>query len=123
MGEKLYCVKNASNNSAKIENLEIEKINGETPKEIVTKIGILFASDGYIKSVKYSDLGGFNFSKNYFYYYGIIEKYEVKFKEITEPITINSLSISQINPNSAIEKKEYFSILISNCVAVEKNKR
>ena len=26
-------------------------------------------------------------------------------------------------PNSAIEKKEYFSILISNCVAVEKNKR
>ena len=28
-----------------------------------------------------------------------------------------------INPNSAIEKKEYFSILISNCVAVEKNKR
>jgi C-terminal processing protease CtpA/Prc len=99
LGEKLYCVKNASNNSAKIENLEIEKINGETPKEIVTKIGILFASDGYIKSVKYSDLGGFNFSKNYFYYYGIIEKYEVKFKEITEPITINSLSISQINEN------------------------
>ena len=28
-----------------------------------------------------------------------------------------------LNPNSAIEKKEYFSILISNCVAVEKNKR
>ena len=30
---------------------------------------------------------------------------------------------NQFNPNSAIEKKEYFSILISNCVAVEKNKR
>ena len=29
----------------------------------------------------------------------------------------------KFNPNSAIEKKEYFSILISNCVAVEKNKR
>ena len=28
-----------------------------------------------------------------------------------------------LNPNSAIEKKEYFSVLISNCVAVEKNKR
>ena len=28
-----------------------------------------------------------------------------------------------LNPNSAIEKKEYFSILISNCVAVENNKR
>ena len=31
--------------------------------------------------------------------------------------------IDKLNPNSAIEKKEYFSILISNCVAVEKNKR
>ena len=30
---------------------------------------------------------------------------------------------TKVNPNSAIEKKEYFSILISNCVAVEKNKR
>ena len=29
----------------------------------------------------------------------------------------------ELNPNSAIEKKEYFSVLISNCVAVEKNKR
>lgn len=32
-------------------------------------------------------------------------------------------SASIFNPNSAIEKKEYFSILISNCVAVEKIKR
>ena len=37
--------------------------------------------------------------------------------------TINKLAIKALNPNSAIEKKEYFSILISNCVAVEKNKR
>ena len=99
LGEKLYCVNDASDNSAKIEKLEIETINGEMPKEIVSKIGNLFASDGYIKTVKYSDLGGFNFSKYYYYYYGIIEKYEIKFKEITEPITINALSISQINAN------------------------
>gem|GEM_PF-4653554 len=33
------------------------------------------------------------------------------------------ISLSVFNPNSAIEKKEYFSILISNCVAVEKIKR
>lgn len=99
LGDKLFCVNNVSNNSAQIENLEIETINGETPKDIVAKIGNLFASDGYIKTVKYSDLSGFNFSKYYYYYYGIIEKHEVKFKEITEPITINSLSISQINAN------------------------
>ena len=35
----------------------------------------------------------------------------------------SEINKNQINPNSAIEKKEYFSILISNCVAVEKNKR
>ena len=35
----------------------------------------------------------------------------------------NWLEVDDLNPNSAIEKKEYFSILISNCVAVEKNKR
>lgn len=37
--------------------------------------------------------------------------------------TTNQIKLSDFNPNSAIEKKEYFSILISNCVAVEKNKR
>ena len=100
LGEKLFCIQNASNNLAKIEKLEIEKINGETPKEIVSKIGNLFASDGYIKTVKFSDLsGGFNFSKNYYYYYGLIENYEVKFKEISETITLKSLPISQINNN------------------------
>ena len=46
-------------------------------------------------------------------------------KNPLENFTYNQLLRSEffINPNSAIEKKEYFSILISNCVAVEKNKR
>lgn len=100
LGEKLFCINNASNNPAKIETLEIEKINGETPKEIVSKIGNLFASDGYIKAVKFSDLsGGLNFSKNYYYYYGLVKEYEIKFKEITEIITLKSLPINQININ------------------------
>ena len=100
LGEKLFCINNGSNNPAKIEAFEIERINGETPKEIVSKIGNLFASDGYIKSVKFSDLsGGFNFFKNYYYYYGLVENYEVKFKEITEIITLKSLPLSQININ------------------------
>lgn len=100
LGEKLYCVHNASNNPAKIETLEIEKINGETPKEIVSKIGNLFASDGYIKTVKFSDLsGGLNFAKNYYYYYGILENFEIKYKGIPETISLKSLSVSQINDN------------------------
>lgn len=97
LGEKLYCIQNLSDNSEKIEMLEIEEINGETPKEIAFKIGNLFASDGYIKTVKFSDLRGFNFSKYYYYYYGVVENYNVKFKNIAEIVTINSLPISKIN--------------------------
>jgi len=99
LGTKLYCIRNASDNPEKIETLEIEKINGETPIEIASKIGNLFASDGYIKTVKYDDLSGFGFSRYYYYYYGIIENYEIKFKEIAEPINLKSSSISQININ------------------------
>lgn len=99
LGEKLYCIQNLSNNPEKIETLEIENINGETPKEIALKIGNLFASDGYIKSVKFSDLRGFNFSRNYYYYYGVVENFKVKFKNISETITFNSLPISQITNN------------------------
>ena len=34
-----------------------------------------------------------------YYYYGLVENYEVKFKEITETITLKSLPISKININ------------------------
>lgn len=44
--------------------------------------------------------------------------YKIQIMLFSNPVFKNKL-----NPNSAIEKKEYFSILISNCVAVEKNKR
>ena len=50
---------------------------------------------------------------------GVTEIFNVKPENLSE----NAQRIFALNPNSAIEKKEYFSILISNCVAVEKNKR
>lgn len=99
LGEKLYCLRNGSEDVDGIENLEIERINGETPLEIVGKIGNLFASDGYIKSVKYNDLKGFNFSKYYYYYYGIVDEFELKFKNNPKVVVLKSLSINQINNN------------------------
>jgi len=60
LGEELYCVKNGSDfQDLSLEGKQIESINGETPTRIVGKIGNLFASDGFIKTVKYSDLEGF----------------------------------------------------------------
>ena len=99
LGTKLYCIRNGSDNTEKIETFEIEEINGETPIEIASKIGNLFASDGYIKTLKYDDLSGFGFSRYYYYYYGILENYKVKFKGIAEPMNFKSLSINQINSN------------------------
>ena len=59
LGGKLYCVKNGSSvQDVALEGKQIEAINGETPTSIVDKIGNLFASDGFIKTVKYSDLRG-----------------------------------------------------------------
>ncbi len=114
LGTKLYCVKNGSNRQGLIiEGKEIESINGEKPIDIVKKIGSLFASDGYIKTVKYSDLEGFNFSKYYFYYYGNIKKVTIKFKELDNPIIMESLKIENIiknlrsrNINKKVPKKK-----------------
>jgi len=97
LGKELYCVKNGSDfQDFAIEGKQIESINGETPISIVRKIGNLFASDGYIKTVKYSDLEGFNFSQYHFYYYGQVSKFEIKFKGIQQPLIIKPLNRDSI---------------------------
>lgn len=97
LGKELYCVKNGSDfQDFNLIGKQIETINGETPIAIVNKIGNLFPSDGFIKTVKYNDLEGFNFSTYYFYYYGQVNKFEIKFREIEEPIIIKSLLTKEI---------------------------
>ena len=100
LGKELFCVENGSDfQDLALEGKQVESINGETPIAIVNKIGSLFASDGFIKPVKYSDLKGFNFSKYYFYHYGLVSQFEIKFKDIKESLTINPLSIREIINN------------------------
>lgn len=97
LGKELYCVKNGSDfQDFALEGKQIESINEETPMGIVDKIGNLFASDGFIKTVKYSDLEGFSFSKYYFYYYGQVDEFKIKFKGIKEPVIIKSLNVDAI---------------------------
>lgn len=94
LGEKLYCVKNGSDfQNIDLEGKVIKSINGETPVEIVEKIGNLFASDGFIQTVKYNDLEGFKFSIYYFYYYGQVNQFEIIFEGINEPAIIKSQSV------------------------------
>ncbi len=100
LGKELYCVKNGSDvHDFALAGKQVEAINGETPAALVNKLGSLFASDGFIKTVKYSDLEGFNFSRYYFYYYGQLEQVEIKLKGIKAPVVIKSLSIEAIIEN------------------------
>lgn len=100
LGRELYCFKNGSSSQdIPLEGKRVEFINGETPISLVDKIGSLFAADGFIKTVKYNDLKGFSFSKYYFYYYGLVDEFKVKFKEIEEPLIIKPLGIEEINQN------------------------
>lgn len=100
LDKELYCLTNGSDfQDFPLEGKRVEYINGETPIAIVDKIGTLFASDGFIKTVKYSDLRQFSFSRNYFYYYGLVNQLEIKFKEIEAPLIIKPLAIGEINKN------------------------
>lgn len=98
LDETLYCVRNGSNfEGSSLEGKVIKSINGETPIEIVDKIGELFASDGFIKTVKYSDLTGFGFAKYYFLYYGQVSTFEIVFEELDEPLMLEARNIETIN--------------------------
>jgi hypothetical protein len=98
LGKQLYVVKNGSDfEELDLQGKVVKSINGETPVEIAEKVGGLFASDGYIKTVKYSDLERFKFSVYYFYYYGQVNQFKIKFKGVTEPVIIKSKNVSAIN--------------------------
>jgi len=97
LGTKLYCVNNGSEYiDAAIEGQEIETINGEKPTAIVEKIGSLLNSDGYIKTMKFTDLSYFNFARYYFYYFGEVNEFKIKFKNIAQPISMQAQSVETI---------------------------
>ncbi len=97
LGRELYLLRNASGVDKNLEGRKILSINGTPVEEIVNNIGNLFASDGYIKTVKYNDLRGFEFAKHYYYFYGNVSEFKVAFEE--ETITLEPLSRSSIRQN------------------------
>lgn len=97
LGEEMYCFKNASTyNDIPLEGQKITSINGQTPQEIVENIGQLFASDGYIKRVKYSDLDGFAFARYFYYYHGNVDQFEIEVAGQENPIKLQANKIEGI---------------------------
>ena len=97
LGTDMYCLTNASNDDAKFEGKKILRINGETPVQIVDKIGALFASDGFIEPVKYSDLKNFSFARYYYYFYGNLASFEIEFEDKT--IVLSPVNLKELNQN------------------------
>ncbi|WP_299682588.1 S41 family peptidase [uncultured Dokdonia sp.] len=82
LDKKMYIInQGVSDEYRHLVKKEIISINGESPIELVEKLGNLFASDGFIKAVKYSDLYGFSFSKHYFLQYGFVDTFDLKVKD------------------------------------------
>ncbi|MFD2908936.1 S41 family peptidase [Flavobacterium ardleyense] len=98
--EQLYCILDGSNlENIVLEGKEIESINGEKPIEIAKKLAGFLTADGYIKTSKFTDLSNFSLSLYYFYYYGNVKNFTLKFKEIEKPILIDSLQLAEIRKN------------------------
>ncbi|MGB1040926.1 MAG: S41 family peptidase [Flavobacteriales bacterium] len=98
LDRKLYVTFNGSNIDS-LQGLEIETINGEKPIIIANKLSQLITSDGYNQSAKRYYLRSFSFSEKYYYWYGITNKFRLKFKEREKEITLEPLTVKKINEN------------------------
>ena len=98
LDKKLFVLRNGSANDSLAPGVEITHINDTPVDSLALKLGRLFASDGYIKTVKYSDLRGFSFSRYYFYTYGNASSFKVK-TSTGETFSVSALSIKEISEN------------------------
>ena len=76
--QRMYITRNGSSENLPLRKKEVLSINGQTIPTLVANIGRYFASDGYVKAVKYSDLDGANFAQQYFLVYGHCDTFQVE---------------------------------------------
>lgn len=81
LDQKMYGVWDGSAADNDLRGREILSINGQSPASLALQIGQLFASDGFIERVKFSDLSGFDFSYFHYLQFGHISTYEITYKD------------------------------------------
>lgn len=96
---RMYIIQNGSDQEGDPRGKEIIAINGESIPEIVGHIGGLFASDGFAKAVKYSDLDGFNFSYYYYLYSGLVDSFDLILEEDRREASFKALTRPEIRGN------------------------
>ncbi len=122
LNKKMYVSKESNLYNKPLLGHEILSINGKNPLQLVNELGELFASDGFIKAVKFSDLNGFSFSKHHFLKYGFINEYIIEVKDSSG--FINKLKLksqkltdfrnSLVNNEKRINNKENLEFKILN---------
>ena len=80
LDRKMYVIYNGDSTKHDIQGLEVESIDQVPVPQLVNHIGKHFATDGYVQSVKYSDLNGFLFSRQFYLVYGQRDSFEVTLK-------------------------------------------
>ncbi|WP_378187327.1 S41 family peptidase [Aquimarina sp. W85] len=110
LDKKMYISKQSNLYTKPLLGNEILSINGKNPIQLVYELGELFASDGFIKAVKFSDLNGFSFSKHYFLKYGFINEFVIQVKDSSGKIHMLELESQKFTDfsNSLVnnEKRE-----------------
>ncbi len=101
LDKKMYVSRESKLYNKTLLGHEIISINGKSPLQLVNELGELFASDGFIKAVKFSDLNGFSFSKHHFLKYGFINEYTIEVKDLT-----GSVGTIHLKPQSFKDFKE-----------------
>ncbi|WP_400078252.1 S41 family peptidase [Winogradskyella sp. R77965] len=107
LDEKMYVSNESKLFPKRLLGCEIVAINDKSVMTLVNEFGKLFASDGYIKKVKFSDLNGFRFSKNHFLKYGFTDEYILKIKNSDgslEKVKLSPESIPKIQKNLVVNK-------------------
>lgn len=79
LDQKMYLILNGSKIDEDLSRHQVESINGVKVEGLVQQLGNLFASDGYAKAVKYSDLNGMGFAQYYYYQFGAVGEFKIDF--------------------------------------------
>ncbi len=81
LDRKMYGVWDGSAADSDLRGQEILSINGQSPTQLALQLGQLFASDGFIERVKFSDLSGFDFSYFHYLQFGHIPSFEISYRD------------------------------------------
>ncbi|GAA0871960.1 S41 family peptidase [Gangjinia marincola] len=115
LDKKMYVAKKSKLYDSPLLGKQILSINGKSPSQLVDEFGQLFASDGYIKAVKYSDLYAHNFSRYHFLKYGFINDYSIKVKDSSGVISTILLKAKKLKDfKDSIEPKKQSSSIKEN---------